>query len=241
MGLNSGEVVVGKIGDDLRMDYTAQGHTVGLAQRMEAARRAGQGLSHGAHGGARRRATSRSTISASSSVKGVHEPVRVFELEGVGRAAHARSTSRAPAASRASSAAPTRWRRSRRRSAGRSTGNGQVVGVVAEAGLGKSRLCFEFLERCRARGIAVYEAHGVVARQAHSVSADPRALPRLLRHHRAGRRPQARARRSPAACCCSTSASGRAAARSSTSSAFPIPSARRRGWSPRRASASSSP
>jgi class 3 adenylate cyclase len=35
MGLNSGEVVVGTIGDDLRMDYTAQGYTVGLAQRME--------------------------------------------------------------------------------------------------------------------------------------------------------------------------------------------------------------
>src|SRR5262249_38000083 len=35
MGLNSGEVVVGKIGDDLRMDYTAQGFTVGLAARME--------------------------------------------------------------------------------------------------------------------------------------------------------------------------------------------------------------
>jgi hypothetical protein len=35
MGLNSGEVVVGRVGDDLRMDYTAQGHTVGLAQRME--------------------------------------------------------------------------------------------------------------------------------------------------------------------------------------------------------------
>src|SRR5262249_13334762 len=35
MGLNSGEVVVGKIGDNLRMDYTAQGHTVGLAARME--------------------------------------------------------------------------------------------------------------------------------------------------------------------------------------------------------------
>jgi class 3 adenylate cyclase len=28
-------VVVGKIGDDLRTDYTAQGHTVGLAERME--------------------------------------------------------------------------------------------------------------------------------------------------------------------------------------------------------------
>jgi class 3 adenylate cyclase len=35
IGLNSVEVVVGKIGDDLRMDYTAQGQTVGLAQRME--------------------------------------------------------------------------------------------------------------------------------------------------------------------------------------------------------------
>src|SRR5206468_3744496 len=35
MGLNSGEVVVGRIGDDLRMDYTAQGQTVGLAARME--------------------------------------------------------------------------------------------------------------------------------------------------------------------------------------------------------------
>jgi class 3 adenylate cyclase len=35
-GLNSGDVVVGAIGDDLHMDYTAIGHTVGLAQRMEA-------------------------------------------------------------------------------------------------------------------------------------------------------------------------------------------------------------
>ena len=35
IGLNSGEVVVGKIGDDLRMDYTAQGETVGLAQRVD--------------------------------------------------------------------------------------------------------------------------------------------------------------------------------------------------------------
>src|SRR5207244_154972 len=35
MGLNSGEVVVGRIGDDLRMDYTAQGHVVGLAARVQ--------------------------------------------------------------------------------------------------------------------------------------------------------------------------------------------------------------
>jgi class 3 adenylate cyclase len=35
MGLNSGEVVVGTIGDDLKMVYTAHGNTVGLGQRME--------------------------------------------------------------------------------------------------------------------------------------------------------------------------------------------------------------
>src|SRR5207249_5204190 len=40
-------------------------------------------------------------------------------------------------------------------------GQGQVVGVVAEAGVGKSRLCYEFAERCRARGLSVYEAHCV--------------------------------------------------------------------------------
>ena len=40
-------------------------------------------------------------------------------------------------------------------------GEGQVVGVVGEAGVGKSRLCFEFVERCRAKGITVREARGV--------------------------------------------------------------------------------
>src|SRR5262249_16930669 len=34
-GLNSGPVIVGKIGDDLRMDYTAVGDTTQLAARME--------------------------------------------------------------------------------------------------------------------------------------------------------------------------------------------------------------
>ena len=42
IGLNSGEVIVGKIGDDLHMDYTAQGHTVGLASRMEQIAEAGK-------------------------------------------------------------------------------------------------------------------------------------------------------------------------------------------------------
>jgi predicted ATPase len=40
-------------------------------------------------------------------------------------------------------------------------GHGQTVGVVAEAGTGKSRLCFEFVEQCRARGFTIYETRGV--------------------------------------------------------------------------------
>jgi AAA ATPase domain len=40
-------------------------------------------------------------------------------------------------------------------------GNAQVVGVVAEAGTGKSRLCYEFAERCRAREIPVYGGTGL--------------------------------------------------------------------------------
>lgn len=40
-------------------------------------------------------------------------------------------------------------------------GDGQVIGLVAEAGSGKSRLCFEFLEQCRARGVPVYECRAV--------------------------------------------------------------------------------
>jgi tetratricopeptide (TPR) repeat protein len=37
-------------------------------------------------------------------------------------------------------------------------GEGHVVGLVGEAGIGKSRLCFEFAESCRGKGIRVFEA-----------------------------------------------------------------------------------
>ena len=40
-------------------------------------------------------------------------------------------------------------------------GHAQLVGVVAAAGTGKSRLCYEFIEKCKARGIRVRETHGV--------------------------------------------------------------------------------
>ncbi len=67
MGLNSGEVVVGKIGDDLRMDYTAQGQTVGLAARMEQLAEPGKRLRDRAHREARLGLLSACATSARSS------------------------------------------------------------------------------------------------------------------------------------------------------------------------------
>jgi class 3 adenylate cyclase len=159
IGLNSGEVVVGKIGDDLRMDYTAQGHTVGLAARMQEL--ASPDTIYMA-GDAAALAAGYFELEdlGTFRVKGVAELVPVHELKGV-------------------AALKTRFDVSRQRGltqfVGRDSdmgaleaaleqaqdGNGQVVGVVAEAGTGKSRLCFEFLEHCRAKDIRVFEGHCV--------------------------------------------------------------------------------
>src|SRR5262249_3648428 len=83
MGLNSGEVVVGKIGDDLRMDYTAQGHAVGLAARMEQLAAPGTLLltEHTA-----RLVDGFFALAdlGPKAVKGVTAPVRAFELLGAG-------------------------------------------------------------------------------------------------------------------------------------------------------------
>jgi class 3 adenylate cyclase/tetratricopeptide (TPR) repeat protein len=159
MGLNSGEVVVGKIGDDLRMDYTAQGHTVGLAARMEQLAEAGKVLltEHTA-----KFISGLFTLRdlGPSSVKGVRVPIHVYELEDVGRLRTRFDVARARGLSRFVGRADE-MTTLEAALAQALQGQGRVVGVVAEAGTGKSRLCFEFAERCRARGLVVNEAHAV--------------------------------------------------------------------------------
>jgi class 3 adenylate cyclase/tetratricopeptide (TPR) repeat protein len=157
MGLNSGDVIVGKIGPDLRMDYTAQGHTVGLAQRMEQS--AETGCVYLAEQTARLvEGYFRLRHVGEFDLPGVREPQRVCELEGVGR----HRTRLELAGERGFSRFVGRARelgvlQGAREQALR--GTGRVVGVVGEAGVGKSRLCAEFVERCRAEGVDVYEAH----------------------------------------------------------------------------------
>jgi len=159
MGLNSGEVVVGAIGDDLRMDYTALGHTVGLAARMEQLAEPGQTLltDHTAQ-----LVAGYFTLRdlGPARVKGVSEPLRIHALEASGRLQTRFDLARARGLSRfvgredelgmleAALAEATACR-------------GLVIGVVADPGVGKSRLCYEFAARCRVRGITVFEAHGL--------------------------------------------------------------------------------
>jgi adenylate cyclase len=157
MGIHSGEVVVGKIGDDLRMDYTAQGHTVGLAQRMEALAEGGRiYLSDDAAQLAQGYLDLEDL--GEFRVKGVAEPLRVWDLRGVGPMRTRLDVSRARGFSSfvGRDAEMAELESALEAAMG---GNGQVVGVVADAGTGKSRLCYEFVERCRARGIRVDQAH----------------------------------------------------------------------------------
>jgi adenylate cyclase len=157
MGLNSGEVVVGKIGDDLRMDYTAQGYTVGLGARMEQLAEPG-----------RIYLTERTASLGSGyfdledlgefDLPGASERIRVHNLRGVGRLRTRLDVSRARGFSRFVGRVGEMM--TLESTLNRATeGDGQVLGVVGEAGIGKSRLCLEFVERCRAREIRVLEAH----------------------------------------------------------------------------------
>jgi class 3 adenylate cyclase/tetratricopeptide (TPR) repeat protein len=159
MGIHSGEVVVGKIGDDLRMDYTAQGHTVGLAARVEELASPDTVYLSGATARLVEGYFELEDLGAFP-VKGVSGPVGVFELEGPGPhvtrfdASRARGLTRFVGRDADMQALEAALAQAR-------AGNGQVVGVVAEAGEGKSRLCYEFAQRCRALGIAVTEGHAV--------------------------------------------------------------------------------
>jgi len=154
MGLNSGEVVVGRIGDDLRMDYTAQGHVVGLAARVQQLAPPG--------GIAVTEQTARLAAGffdfldrGEHSLKGARALVRVFELRGPGQIRSRLEKSRARGFSRfvgRERELALLARALREAQSGRPT----VVLIAAEPGAGKSRLCHEFVER--ARGVALHYA-----------------------------------------------------------------------------------
>jgi class 3 adenylate cyclase len=220
MGLNSGDVVVGRIGDDLHMDYTAVGQTVGLAARMEQLAEPGR-IYLTEHTEAFVRGYFRVRDLGPLAVKGLADRVHVFDLEGAGtfrtRLEIARAAGFSPFIGREADLGTLETALARALD-----GEGEIVGVVGEAGVGKSRLCFEFLERCRRRGIRVHEAHcpahGKSLRTCPSCSSSAPTSGSTS----ATSRPK-RGGRSQARCSSATRRSARACRSSSTSSAHPDP------------------
>jgi class 3 adenylate cyclase/tetratricopeptide (TPR) repeat protein len=159
VGLNSGEVVVGRVGDGVTLDSTALGHAVGLAQRMEAMAAPGRAYltEH----------TARLVDGwfgledlGPKKVKGARHPLSVYVLgppfpspptvRGAATLGASRLVGREPELAALEDAL-----------AEAIEGRCQVVGVVGEAGMGKSRLCEEFISSATARGITVRRTTGV--------------------------------------------------------------------------------
>jgi class 3 adenylate cyclase/tetratricopeptide (TPR) repeat protein len=159
VGLNSGEVVVRSIGSDLHMDYTAVGQTTHVAARLQQMSMPGSVL------------ISPETLALAEGyimvkplgtrpTKGLERPLEVYELIGAAtvrsrfQAATARGLTRF--VGRKSELDQLHQALERARAS-----HGQVVAVVGEPGVGKSRLYWEFSHSHRAQGWLILESGSV--------------------------------------------------------------------------------
>jgi adenylate cyclase len=156
VGVHTGEVVVQAIEHGIYQTYDAAGANVHLASRMEQLADPGSIL------------VSKETYTAAKqfveveplgiqTVRGIAAPVEIFKLRGL---QHAPSSGVFRSGRRLSPLTGRNEQFSALSLELENTmqGDGRVVGVVGEAGIGKSRLCFEFAESCRGKNIRVFEA-----------------------------------------------------------------------------------
>jgi class 3 adenylate cyclase len=137
IGINSGLVVVGTIGDDLRVDYTAFGDTTVLAARLQAAAAPGEVLVSQRTAGLVR---GYFELDEAAPVRVKERTVRPLVVSGLG-ARTARIVTGdvlSPFTGRDHELAELH------RALEIAVGEGQVVGLAGDPGLGKSRLALEF-------------------------------------------------------------------------------------------------
>src|SRR5262249_16582368 len=155
MGLNTGLVVVGSIGNNLRMDYSAIGDTTNLAARLQQLAEPGTILISDV---TQRLLEGSVHLEAlpPAQVKGKTELVTPYKVIGT-------RSQRSPLASRGDRVL-SQFAGRERELAGlvealeqAESGQGQVVGIVAEAGGGKSRLLYEFRQRLAGRRVTYLE------------------------------------------------------------------------------------
>ena len=166
VGLNSGDVVVRSIDSDLRMDYTAVGQTTHLAARMEQLAPAGTV-----------RLTAETVRLAEGyldvrslgpiPVKGLADRIEIFELTGAGTARTRLQAAALQGLTRfvGRDAEVEHLRRVLGQAA---AGRGQVVAIVGEAGVGKSRLVYELTHSHRVQDWLILEASSVAYGRATS-------------------------------------------------------------------------
>src|SRR5262245_17767374 len=155
IGLSSGEVIIRAIGNDLSMDYRAVGPTTHMAARMEQIAQPGtirltgdtlqlgQGLLETDHLGR-------------LSIKGVEEPVDVYELKGI-NSQQTRFAARLVRGVSPLVGRETELRQLEELLVEVVGGRSQVVLLDGEPGVGKSRLCYELVRSDGAEGCFVLE------------------------------------------------------------------------------------
>ena len=156
VGVHTGEVVVQAIEHGIYQTYDAAGANVHLANRLEQMADAGSILiSNETYTAAKQFVEVKSL--GLQTIRGIATSIEIFKISGL---QHAPSSGVFRSGRRLSPLTGRNDQFSALALELENTikGDGRVVGVVGEAGIGKSRLCFEFAESCRGKGIRVFEA-----------------------------------------------------------------------------------
>jgi class 3 adenylate cyclase/tetratricopeptide (TPR) repeat protein len=157
IGLNTGSVVVGAIGDDLRMDYTAQGDTVNLAARMQTNAEPGMVLASASTWQLVRDLFVFESI-GKLKVKGREQPVEAYRLKDTVAGPRQRPQRKvySEMVGRDQELAKLELQIVKA-----VNGAGSVVNVVGEAGIGKSRLLAELEKHEMVKRVTLLEGRAI--------------------------------------------------------------------------------